>query len=98
MNVIEANGARIPAIGLGTMTLKEAGVRRRGEDRVAPRLSPYRHRRAYGNESEVGEGLQQGLARAASAREDVFVTTKVYHDRLAAARFRALGRGKPARS
>jgi len=35
----------------------------------------------------VGEGLQQGLRSAGLARGDVFVTTKVYHDKLAAADF-----------
>ena len=50
----------------------------------------YRHidtAERYGNEAEVGEGLHQGLAAAGLKREDVFVTTKVYHDKLAAADF-----------
>jgi diketogulonate reductase-like aldo/keto reductase len=79
MQTIEANGARIPTPGLGTMTLKEdicidivAAALRRG----------YRHldtAQMYGNEREVGEGMRaSGLAR-----EDVFLTTKVWHNRLA---------------
>ena len=50
----------------------------------------YRHidtAERYGNETEVGEGLQQGLRASGLRREDVFVTTKVYHDKLAAADF-----------
>jgi len=87
MNVIEANGAKIPAIGLGTMTLKDAVCVE--AVKAALRLG-YRHidtAERYGNEGEVGEGLQQGLRAAGLQREDVFVTTKVYHDRLAAADF-----------
>jgi diketogulonate reductase-like aldo/keto reductase len=83
MHVIEANGARIPAVGLGTMTLKEQVC----IDAVknALRLG-YRHldtAERYGNEEWVGEGLHQGLAESGLRREDVFVTTKVYWDKLA---------------
>jgi 2,5-diketo-D-gluconate reductase B len=87
MDVVEANGAKIPAIGLGTMTLKGAVCVE--AVKTALRLG-YRHidtAERYGNETEVGEGLQQGLRDAGLAREDVFVTTKVYHDKLAAADF-----------
>src|SRR5215467_10923125 len=87
MNVVEANGAKIPAIGLGTMTLKGAVCV--DAVKAALRLG-YRHidtAERYGNESEVGEGLHQGLAGNGLHREDVFVTTKVYHDKLAAADF-----------
>lgn len=87
MNVVEANGAKIPAIGLGTMTLK--GTVCVEAVKAALRLG-YRHidtAERYGNESEVGEGLHQGLAATGLKREDVFVTTKVYHDKLAAADF-----------
>jgi 2,5-diketo-D-gluconate reductase B len=87
MNRVEANGARIPTIGLGTMTLKDAVC----VDAVKTALGlGYRHidtAERYGNEVAVGEGLQQGLAATGLRREDVFVTTKVYHDKLAAADF-----------
>src|SRR5258708_12749184 len=87
MNVVEANGAKIPAIGLGTMTLKDAVCVE--AVKAALRLG-YRHidtAERYGNETEVGEGLGQGLRAAGLARNDVFVTTKVYQDKLAAADF-----------
>ena len=83
MNVVEANGARIPAIGLGTMTLKEQVCV--DAIKAALRLG-YRHldtAERYGNEEWVGEGLRQGLAASGLKREDVFVTTKVYWDKLA---------------
>ncbi|MFL6796952.1 MAG: aldo/keto reductase [Xanthobacteraceae bacterium] len=84
MEVVEANGAKIPALGLGTMTLKgDVCVE---AVKTAIRLG-YRHvdtAERYGNESEVGEGLREGFAEAGVKREDVFVTTKVYQDKLAA--------------
>ena len=83
MNVVEANGARIPAIGLGTMTLKEQVCI--DAVKTALRLG-YRHidtAERYGNEQWVGEGLHQGLSAGGLKREDVFVTTKVYWDKLA---------------
>lgn len=83
MQTVEANGARIPAIGLGTMTLKgETCVEIVG---AALRFG-YRHldtAQMYGNEAEVGQGLRDsGLAR-----DEVFVTTKVWHSNLAPADF-----------
>jgi 2,5-diketo-D-gluconate reductase B len=88
MDVVEANGAKIPAIGLGTMTLQ--GEMCVEAVKTALRLG-YRHidtAERYRNEAEVGEGLRRGLQDAGLAREDVFVTTKVYHDKLAPADFR----------
>jgi diketogulonate reductase-like aldo/keto reductase len=81
--VVEVKGARIPAIGLGTMTLKEAAC----VDLVQAALHlGYRHldtAQMYGNEREVGEGLRASGVK----REDVFVTTKVWFNRLAAGDF-----------
>lgn len=74
MHRVSANGASIPAIGLGTWTLNgDACV-----GMVSEALSlGYRHvdtAAAYGNESAVGEGLRaSGLPR-----DQVFVTTKVW--------------------
>jgi len=73
MLVVEAHGARIPAIGLGTMTLKEAVAVEVVEQALR---GGYRHldtAQMYGNEREVGEGLR----RSEVPREEVFVTTKV---------------------
>jgi diketogulonate reductase-like aldo/keto reductase len=72
---VDAQGARIPAIGLGTMTLKDDIC----SQAVSAALQMgYRHLDTatfYGNEREVGEGLRA----SGIAREDVFVTTKVRH-------------------
>ncbi len=83
MQVVAAHGGRIPAIGLGTMTLKEQLC----VDLVAAALARgYRHldtAQMYGNEREVGEGLRASGVK----RDEVFVTTKVWHDRLRAGDF-----------
>jgi diketogulonate reductase-like aldo/keto reductase len=80
MQIVEANGARIPAIGLGTMTLKENVCI---EIVSAALRGGYRHldtAQMYGNEREVGEGMRASGVK----REEIFLTTKVWHSRLAA--------------
>lgn len=77
--VVEANGAQIPRIGLGTWPMKDAECS--GAVATALRMG-YRHidtARMYGNEEAVGAGLRDsGVDRNA-----VFVTTKVWHDDIA---------------
>src|SRR6201992_1925195 len=71
---IEANGAKIPAIGLGTWELRGRSCARLVEQ--ALRLG-YRHidtAQIYENEREVGEGLRSSGVK----RDEVFVTTKVW--------------------
>src|SRR6202163_4760989 len=74
MQFVEANGAKIPAIGLGTWELRGRTCARLVEQ--ALRLG-YRHidtAQVYENEREVGEGLRAARVR----REDVFIATKVW--------------------
>lgn len=80
MQKVEANGASIPVLGLGTWTLKDAAC----VDLVSKALSiGYRHvdtAAAYGNEEAVGEGIRA----SGVAREALFVTTKVWWTDIAA--------------
>ncbi len=74
MHFVEANGANIPAIGLGTWELQGRDCARVVEQ--ALRLG-YRHidtAQIYENEREVGAGLRASGVK----RDDVFVTTKVW--------------------
>ena len=74
MLYVEANGAKIPAIGLGTWELRGRTCARLVEQ--ALRLG-YRHidtAQVYENERDVGEGLRAAHVR----RDDLFVTTKVW--------------------
>lgn len=77
--LIEANGARIPAIGLGTWPMKG----RECTHAVASAIEQgYRHidtASMYGNEAEVGQGLRaSGLDR-----DEIWVTTKVWWEDIA---------------
>ena len=83
MQFVEAHGARIPMIGLGTMTLK-------GDICVqavkAALDMGYRHLDSaafYGNEVENGEGMRQSSVR----REDILLCTKVRQEHLRPADF-----------
>ena len=74
LHAVEAHGARIPLIGLGTWDLRGRTCARIVEE--ALRLG-YRHvdtAALYDNEREVGEGLRA----SGITRDEVFVTTKVW--------------------
>jgi 2,5-diketo-D-gluconate reductase B len=74
MQFVKANGASIPAIGLGTWELRGRACTRLVEQAI--RLG-YRHidtAQVYENEREVGEGLRASGVR----RDELFVTTKVW--------------------
>jgi 2,5-diketo-D-gluconate reductase B len=74
MQFVEANGAKIPAIGLGTWELRGRTCARLVEQAI--KLG-YRHidtAQVYDNEREVGDGLRASGVK----RDDVFVTTKVW--------------------
>ncbi len=76
--LIEANGARIPQLGLGTWELRGDTCAHLVSE--ALRLG-YRHvdtAEMYGNEEAVGEGVR----RSGIPRGEVFVTTKVWYAHL----------------
>jgi diketogulonate reductase-like aldo/keto reductase len=77
--LVHANGAAIPALGLGTWRLS-------GDECIQvikwAFAAGYRHldtAAMYGNEEAVGAGIRAG----GLPRDEVFVTTKVWHDDLA---------------
>jgi len=73
-HVVEAHGARIPLVGLGTWDVRGRTCARIEEQ--ALRLG-YRHddtAELYENEREVGEGLRASGVK----RNEVFITTKVW--------------------
>jgi 2,5-diketo-D-gluconate reductase B len=74
MQFVEASGAKIPAIGLGTWELRGRPCARLVEQ--ALKLG-YRHvdtAQIYENEREVGDGIRTSGVR----RDEVFVTTKIW--------------------
>ena len=79
MHVIEANGAHIPAIGLGTWELRGRTCARIVEQ--ALKLG-YRHldtAQVYENEREVGDGVRASGVR----RDEIFLTTKIWTNHFA---------------
>jgi diketogulonate reductase-like aldo/keto reductase len=73
--IVEANGARIPAIGLGTWQLRDETCVEAIQAGIA---AGYRHvdtAAMYENEEAVGEGLRATRL----GRDEVFVTTKVWY-------------------
>jgi diketogulonate reductase-like aldo/keto reductase len=80
MKTVTSNGATIPAIGLGTWELRG---RQCSELVVAALQGGYTHidtAQMYGNEREVGDGIRA----SGVARENIFLTTKVWPDNFAA--------------
>jgi alcohol dehydrogenase (NADP+) len=72
-------GGLMPALGFGTLIPDAATTRRATRDALE---AGYRHldcAERYRNEREVGEALRSGLATGGIAREDVFVTTKLWN-------------------
>lgn len=85
MHTVTSHGAAIPALGFGTFRMEAPDVLR-----MVPHVLKlgYRHidtAQIYGNEAAVGEGI----AASGVARNDVFLTTKVWVDNYASGAFAA---------
>lgn len=93
MHSIDANGAHIPCLGMGTWTLSGEAC----TDLVAHALRiGYRHvdtAGGYGNEAEVGAGIRA----SGIARDEIFVTTKIWHTHLERDDFRRAAEAGVAR-
>src|SRR3954453_9828722 len=79
MILVEAKGAKIPAVGLGTWEMRGRACARVVEQ--ALRLG-YRHvdtAEMYDNEREIGEALRASGVK----QQEVFVTTKIWPSHLA---------------
>src|ERR1700748_426585 len=74
MHVVEANGAKIPSIGLGTWELRGRTCARIVEQAVKLGYRHFDTAQIYENEREVGEGLRA----SGITRDEMFVTTKVW--------------------
>ncbi len=78
MKTIHVNGVSVPALGLGTWQMEGEACRRAVAEGLA---MGYRHvdtAQMYGNEAEVGQGIRD----SGVPREEIFLTTKVWMDRL----------------
>ncbi len=74
------NGAgQMPALGFGTLIPDPAVTLSATRDALEAGFRHFDCAERYGNEREVGEALQEGLAAVGIAREDIFVTTKLWN-------------------
>jgi 2,5-diketo-D-gluconate reductase B len=92
-HVVEAHGARIPLLGLGTWDVRGRACTRIVEQALR---CGYRHidtAEMYDNEREVGEGLRA----AGVKREEVFITTKVWPSHFAAGELERSAQGSLSR-
>src|SRR3712207_4556837 len=82
---LPGNSGRMPKLGLGTWPMRGTGCQRAIESALA---LGYRHidtAEMYGNEADVGAVL----AASGLPRDELFVTTKVWHDHLTPPAIRA---------
>jgi aldehyde reductase len=69
----------MPALGFGTLIPDAAATIAATRDALQAGFRHFDCAERYQNEREVGEALQAGLAAEGIAREDIFVTTKLWN-------------------
>jgi aldehyde reductase len=72
-------GGEMPALGFGTLIPDAAVTITATRDALDAGFRHFDCAERYRNEREVGEALRAGLAAAGIAREDIFVTTKLWN-------------------
>ena len=70
---------RIPALGFGTLIPDPAVTITATRDALEAGFRHFDCAERYGNEREVGQTLQAGLTAGGVAREEIFVTTKLWN-------------------
>ena len=76
---LSRGAGRIPALGFGTLIPDAAETVTATRDALEAGFRHFDCAERYGNEREVGTALQAGLAAGGIAREDIFVTTKLWN-------------------
>src|SRR5271155_4165295 len=69
----------IPALGFGTLIPDPAVTMSATRYALEAGFRHFDCAERYGNEREVGAALREGLAAGRIAREDIFVTTKLWN-------------------
>ena len=69
----------MPALGFGTLIPDAAVTMSATRDALEAGFRHFDCAERYGNEREVGKALQEGLAAHGIAREEIFVTTKLWN-------------------
>ncbi len=73
------SAGRMPALGFGTLIPDAAETITATRDALEAGFRHFDCAERYGNEREAGTALQAGLAAGSIAREDIFVTTKLWN-------------------
>jgi alcohol dehydrogenase (NADP+) len=76
---LSRDAGNIPVLGFGTLISDAAVTVSSTRDALAAGSRHFDCAERYGNEGEVGEALQSGLAHGRLLREDIFVTTKLWN-------------------
>jgi len=85
MQYVKAHGADIPALGLGLFRMSDAEVAAIVPAALEVGFRHFDTAQIYGNEAALG----RALAQAGAARQELFLTTKVWVDNYRADRFAA---------
>ncbi len=72
-------GGQVPALGFGTLIPDAAVTITATRDALDAGFRHFDCAERYGNEREVGGALQAGLTAGGIARQDIFVTTKLWN-------------------
>jgi alcohol dehydrogenase (NADP+) len=70
---------QMPVLGFGTLIADPAATITATRDALDAGFRHFDCAERYGNEREVGKALHEGLAAARIARDDIFVTTKLWN-------------------
>ena len=76
---VHHGGGHMPALGFGTLIPDPAVTITATRAALEAGFRHFDCAERYGNEREVGKALQAGLAAEGIAREDIFVTTKLWN-------------------
>jgi alcohol dehydrogenase (NADP+) len=77
--LLNHGASHMPALGFGTLIPDAALTITATRDALEAGFRHFDCAERYGNEREVGKALQEGLAGGGIAREDIFVTTKLWN-------------------
>jgi alcohol dehydrogenase (NADP+) len=76
---LNSTAGQMPALGFGTLIPDAALTKSATRDALWAGFRHFDCAERYRNEREVGEALQAGLAGSGIAREEIFVTTKLWN-------------------
>jgi alcohol dehydrogenase (NADP+) len=76
---LNRGAGQMPALGFGTLIPDPAVTISATKDALEAGFRHFDCAERYGNEREVGQALQAGLAAGGIAREEIFVTTKLWN-------------------